>query len=80
MRELQRVTGAQVKIPEDAAEGETEETIVRVVGNFQASQVGGGIFSQVKCGRLQAVQSRLRVLVQQFQQQQQQGGSGGRPD
>lgn len=39
VRELQRVTGAQVKIPEDAAEGETEETIVRVVGNFQASQV-----------------------------------------
>uniref|UniRef100_A0A914UWI3 K Homology domain-containing protein n=1 Tax=Plectus sambesii TaxID=2011161 RepID=A0A914UWI3_9BILA len=64
VRELQRVTGAQVKIPEDAAEGDTEETIVRVVGNFQASQ---------------AVQNRLRQLVQQYQSQQQQGG-GGRSD
>lgn len=52
VRELQRVTGAQVKIPDDAGEDETQEsTTVRVLGNFQASQ---------------AVQARLAQLMQEF--------------
>jgi len=59
VRELQRVTGAQVKIPEDAAtQEEHEDTLVRIIGNFNASQ---------------AVQARVRQLVQQFHGQQQQG-------
>jgi insulin-like growth factor 2 mRNA-binding protein 1 len=59
VRELQRMTGAQVKIPEDAANDEAAETIVRVTGNFNASQ---------------AVQARIRQLVQQFHLQGIQGG------
>jgi len=51
VRELQRVTGAQVKIPEDAANEEVENTLVHIIGNFNASQ---------------AVQARIRQLVQQF--------------
>lgn len=39
MRELQRVTGAQVKIPEDAATETAEDTVVRIIGNFNAAQV-----------------------------------------
>jgi len=58
VRELQRVTGAQVKIPEDAAtQDENEDTLVRIIGNFNASQ---------------AVQARVRQLVHQFNGQQQQ--------
>jgi len=66
VRELQRVTGAQVKIPEDAAtQDENEDTLVRIIGNFNASQ---------------AVQARVRQLVQQFhgQQGQQRSLSGDR--
>jgi len=59
---LQRVTGAQVKIPEDAANEEVESTLVQIIGNFNASQ---------------AVQARIRQLVQQFHPQQG-GGGGGR--
>jgi insulin-like growth factor 2 mRNA-binding protein 1 len=56
VRELQRVTGAQVKIPEDAAtQEENEDTLVRIIGNFNASQ---------------AVQARVRQLVLQFHSQQ----------
>jgi len=55
VRELQRVTGAQVKIPEDAASDESENTLVQIIGNFNASQ---------------AVQARVRQLVQQYHQQQ----------
>ncbi|VDM39516.1 unnamed protein product [Toxocara canis] len=52
VRELQRVTGAQVKIPDDAGEDDTQETTtVRVLGNFQASQ---------------AVQARLAQLIHDF--------------
>jgi len=59
VRELQRVTGAQVKIPEDAAtQDENEDTVVRIIGNFNASQ---------------AVQARVRQLVLQYHSQQQQG-------
>lgn len=49
VRELQRVTGAQVKIPEDIAHDSTDDTIVRIVGNFNAAQ---------------AVQARIRQLMQ----------------
>lgn len=48
VRELQRVTGAQVKIPEDVAHDSPEDTVVRIVGNFNAAQ---------------AVQSRIRQLM-----------------
>lgn len=59
VRELQRVTGAQVKIPEDAAaQEENEDTLVRIIGNFNASQ---------------AVQARVRQLVLHYHSQQQQG-------
>jgi insulin-like growth factor 2 mRNA-binding protein 1 len=55
VRELQRLTGAQVKIPEDAAtHEENEDTFVRIIGTFNASQ---------------AVQVRIRQLVQQFHAQ-----------
>uniref|UniRef100_A0A1I7VTA1 KH domain-containing protein n=1 Tax=Loa loa TaxID=7209 RepID=A0A1I7VTA1_LOALO len=48
VRELQRMTGAQVKIPDDTGDDETQKaTIVRVLGNFQSSQ---------------AVQARLRYV------------------
>uniref|UniRef100_A0A1I8EHK6 KH domain-containing protein n=1 Tax=Wuchereria bancrofti TaxID=6293 RepID=A0A1I8EHK6_WUCBA len=48
VRELQRLTGAQVKIPDDAGDDETQKaTIVRVLGNFQSSQA-----VQVKLGQL----------------------------
>ena len=50
VRELQRVTGASVKIPE-TAEDEADETIVRITANFHASQ---------------HVQARIRQLVIQF--------------
>lgn len=39
VRELQRFTGAQVKIPDDAANAETEQTTVQIIGNFNAAQV-----------------------------------------
>jgi len=55
VRELQRVTGAQVKIPEDSANEEAENSLVQIIGNFNAAQ---------------AVQARIRQLVQQFHQQQ----------
>lgn len=43
---MQRVTGAQVKIPEDAAtQDENEDTLVRIIGNFNASQVRLLLFS-----------------------------------
>ncbi|KAM3723589.1 Insulin-like growth factor 2 mRNA-binding protein [Dirofilaria immitis] len=49
VRELQRMTGAQVKIPDDAGDDEAQKvTIVRVLGNFQSSQ---------------AVQARLALRV-----------------
>ena len=52
VRELQRATGAQVKIPEDSGEVESHDTtIVRVLGNFRASQ---------------AVQARLAQLTRDF--------------
>lgn len=52
VRELQRTTGAQVKIPEDSGEVESHDTtIVRVLGNFRASQ---------------AVQVRLAQLTRDF--------------
>uniref|UniRef100_A0A915IA37 K Homology domain-containing protein n=1 Tax=Romanomermis culicivorax TaxID=13658 RepID=A0A915IA37_ROMCU len=48
VRELQRVTGAQVKIPDDVAHDSPEDTIVRIIGNFNATQ---------------AVQARIRQLL-----------------
>lgn len=39
VRELQRITHAVVKIPDDPSTT-GDETIVRIHGNFQASQVG----------------------------------------
>uniref|UniRef100_A0A0N5ANF7 KH domain-containing protein n=1 Tax=Syphacia muris TaxID=451379 RepID=A0A0N5ANF7_9BILA len=52
VRELQRVTGAQVKIPEDSGEMDSRDTTtVRVYGNFRASQ---------------AVQVRLAQLTRDF--------------
>ncbi|MCP9259424.1 Insulin-like growth factor 2 mRNA-binding protein 1 [Dirofilaria immitis] len=54
VRELQRMTGAQVKIPDDAGDDEAQKvTIVRVLGNFQSSQ---------------AVQARLGQLINDFSQ------------
>jgi len=56
VRELQRVTGAQVKIPEEcetSGASDHDETVVRIAGNFQASQ---------------AVQCRVAQMVHQFQQ------------
>uniref|UniRef100_A0A8R1Y3W7 K Homology domain-containing protein n=1 Tax=Onchocerca volvulus TaxID=6282 RepID=A0A8R1Y3W7_ONCVO len=54
VRELQRMTGAQVKIPDDAGDDETQKaTTVRVLGNFQSSQ---------------AVQARLGQLISDFSQ------------
>jgi len=65
VRELQRVTGAQVKIPEDAATETEEDTVVRIIGNFNAAQ---------------AVQARVRQLIHQFYTQQTRGnGDNGRP-
>lgn len=57
VRELQRMTGATVKIPDTSAataanaDDDSAETIVRITANFNASQ---------------AVQARLRQLVTQF--------------
>ncbi|VDK52885.1 unnamed protein product [Anisakis simplex] len=65
VRELQRVTGAQVKIPDDAGEDETQEsTTVRILGNFQASQ---------------AVQARLNQLIHEFTLRQSIWPANGQP-
>lgn len=54
VRELQRSTGAQVKIPDDAGDDERQKaTTLRVLGNFQSSQ---------------AVQVRLGQLISDFSQ------------
>lgn len=48
------MTGAQVKIPDDAGDDEAQKaTTVRVLGNFQSSQ---------------AVQARLGQLINDFSQ------------
>ncbi len=39
VKELQRATGAQVKIPEDHCPNDPDHAIVRIVAPFQASQV-----------------------------------------
>ncbi|VDN03161.1 unnamed protein product [Thelazia callipaeda] len=66
VRELQRATGAQVKIPEDAGEDETQKaTTVRVIGNFQSSQ---------------AVQVKLSQLINDFSQRLNVGPVNGRTD
>ncbi|VDP13934.1 unnamed protein product, partial [Onchocerca flexuosa] len=63
VRELQRMTGAQVKIPDDAGDDETQkETTVRVLGNFQSSQ---------------AVQARLGQLINDFSQRLNIGPANG---
>ncbi|VDD94093.1 unnamed protein product [Enterobius vermicularis] len=50
VRELQRTTGAQVKIPEDSGEVESHDTtIVRVLGNFRASQAVQARLAQLTC-------------------------------
>ena len=38
VREIQRMTGAMIKLPEDPA-SQQEETIVEIFGNFMATQV-----------------------------------------
>uniref|UniRef100_A0A915PW78 K Homology domain-containing protein n=1 Tax=Setaria digitata TaxID=48799 RepID=A0A915PW78_9BILA len=63
VRELQRMTGAQVKIPDDAGEDEAQKaTTVRVFGNFQSSQ---------------AVQARLGQLISDFSQRLNIGPANG---
>ncbi|VDK60163.1 unnamed protein product [Gongylonema pulchrum] len=53
VRELQRSTGAQVKIPDDACDESQKTTTVRVLGNFNSSQ---------------AVQAKLGQLINEFEQ------------
>lgn len=63
VRELQRMTGAQVKIPDDAGEDESQKsTTVRVMGNFHSSQ---------------AVQVRLGQLINDFTQRLNIGPANG---
>uniref|UniRef100_A0A0R3S0I7 KH domain-containing protein n=1 Tax=Elaeophora elaphi TaxID=1147741 RepID=A0A0R3S0I7_9BILA len=63
VRELQRMTGAQVKIPDDAGDDEAQKaTTVRVLGNFQSSQ---------------AVQARLGQLISDFSQRLNIGPANG---
>ncbi|CAG9540775.1 unnamed protein product [Cercopithifilaria johnstoni] len=63
VRELQRMTGAQVKIPDDAGDDEAQKaTTVRVLGNFQSSQ---------------AVQARLSQLMSDFSQRLTVGPANG---
>ncbi|KAL4003196.1 KH domain family protein [Acanthocheilonema viteae] len=63
VRELQRMTGAQVKIPDDAGDDEAQKaTTVRVLGNFQSSQ---------------AVQARLVQLISDFSQRLTTGPANG---
>ena len=52
MRDIQRMTGAMVKLPEDQS-NQGDEVVVEVYGNFMATQ---------------NAQSRVRALVQQGQQ------------
>lgn len=57
------MTGAQVKIPDDAGDDEAQEaTTVRVLGNFQSSQ---------------AVQARLGQLISDFSQRLNVGPANG---
>jgi len=52
VREIQRMTGAMIKLPEDPA-SQQEETYVEIFGNFMATQ---------------SAMSRVRALVSQMQQ------------
>lgn len=51
VRELQRLTGAQVKIPDDGGDETKETATVRILGNFQGSN---------------SVQNRLLHLINEF--------------
>jgi len=60
VREIQRMTGAMIKLPEDPA-SQQEETVVEIFGNFMSTQ---------------SAMSRVRALVQQMQQQSPPGHPG----
>ena len=61
MRELQRVTGAMVKVPEDQ-QSQGEEVTVEMFGNFMQTNLA---------------QNRLRSFIAQGQLNGASGGSGG---
>jgi len=63
VRDIQRLTGAMVKLPEDQS-NQGDEVVVEVFGNFMATQ---------------NAQSRIRALVSQGLQMPPNGASGGPP-
>jgi len=65
VRELQRVTGAMVKLPEDPTT-QGDEVIVEVFGNFMAIQVGAPGLSCTQIHLLTLAPSKSFVCLHNF--------------